>query len=325
MKQIYLIAIAVLTFNFSFSAPVIKATSTGNWNAKNSWNLDRTPQNGDTVMIPSGITINLPASVSLNNVYVKVYGTLQFTNWFISLTLDNNSVVAVYAKGVIQSTSIFQSISIGNNTPFNSGWNFGTTQLTGPQIASSVTGNTFSSFTPMPVKFVGFTATQKNNDVLLQWSTAQEINADVYEVQRSYDATSWNTVGYVNAVGNTSNLTNYSYTDKNVSSKTVYYRIKQVDLDRQFTYTDVKSVKINGTVSNNITIASIQNKVLLQFPQEVKGSVLVRFVSLSGQVMDQQTISNVQGQVVLNSRVSGNYIIAVSNGQDLNVARQIIL
>jgi hypothetical protein len=147
----------------------------------------------------------------------------------------------------------------------------------------------------------------------------------MYQLESSLDGSNWNTIAYVAAVGNSSSLNNYSFTDKNVLAKIVYYRIKEVDVDGKTTYTAIKSIKSESASGAEIKIAGVSNKVLLQFPEEIKGNLIVRFVSKSGQVVDQQTINNPVGQVVLNSKFTGNYIIAVSNGQDINTAKQVIL
>jgi hypothetical protein len=183
-----------------------------------------------------------------------------------------------------------------------------------------------ASSNPLPVKFVGFTVTLKGRDALIQWSSASEMNANTYEVERSIDGINWNIIAYIAAAGNSSSTSNYSYTDKNLSSKLTYYRIREVDVDGQAALTIIKSIKMDASsISTDIKIASIQNKVLLQFPLQIKGNLIVRFVSLSGQIVDQQKINNPVGQVVLNSKVTGTYIISVSNGQDINAAKQVIL
>lgn len=320
MKHFYLIAVSILLINFSFASPINGLANNGPWKNSTTWDKNRKPQNGDTVVIPAGKIIVVNSWENLDNVFIKVYGTLKFTNIFTALDLNAASRVAVYSGGTIQATIDFlQYITIGNNTVFMSG------QVAGPQIANSATGSGFSGFNPLPVKFVGFTLTRKNNDVLVQWSTSQEVDADMYNVERSIDGENWSTIAYVAAVGNSSNVNNYSFTDKNISPKTVYYRVKEVDVDGKFVYTPVKSIKADATTFT-IGIASVQNKILLQFPKEVKGNIVVRFVSLNGQVLDQQTINNPVGQVVLNSKHTGNYIIiSLSNGTDINTAKQVIL
>lgn len=102
-------------------------------------------------------------------------------------------------------------------------------------------------------------------------------------------------------------------TDKSISAKVVYYHIKEVGVDRKNSSTTIKSIKtnINYTYAD-IKIASVQNKVLLQFPKEIKGRMVVRSVSMNG--VDQQTVDNALGRVVLNSKVKGNYVISVRPG-----------
>jgi hypothetical protein len=257
-------------------------------------------------------------------VYLKINGKLTFQNNNSTLNLGSDAIIIIYSSGQIlgggsasqkirlNGTSIFQ----GSDAPVN-----------GPQMASA-TSSGFSAFasSPLPVKFVGFTVTSQNSNTLIQWSTSEEVNANMYEVERSEDGSSWSTIAYISAMGNSSALNNYSYTDKNISSKVVYYRIKEVDIDGKASFTVIKSIKTNIAYTNTeVKIASIQNKVLLQFPQEIKGNLVVRFVSMNGQLLDQQTINNPVGQIVLNSKVTGNYVISVTNGQDVNTAKQVIL
>jgi hypothetical protein len=62
------------------------------------------------------------------------------------------------------------------------------------------------------------------------------------------------------------------------------------------------------------------------FTKQIKGNVTIRLVSLSGQVISQQTYNEPSGHVVFNQRaVKGNYIVSISNGQDVNLAKQVVL
>jgi hypothetical protein len=325
MKKFYFLILSVVLFNVSFSAPVITASSNGYWNSTATWNLNRLPQVGDTIIIPGGKTITINNDQDFNGfVYLKVIGTLKFQNNSSTLSVDAPSVIIIYSGGQIAGGgSPSQKIRYNNSIIFDGN----DAPITGPQMASATSGG-FSAFasSPLPVKFIGFAVTSQNNNVLIQWSTSEEINANMYEVERSEDGSSWSTIAYVSAIGNSSAVNNYSYTDKNITAKVVYYRIKEVDIDGKTSTTAIKSIKSNVTYTNaDIKIASVQNKVLLQFPNEIKGSLTVRFVSMTGQLVDQQTINNPLGQVVLSSKVTGNYVISVTNGQDLNTAKQVIL
>lgn len=323
MKKFYFFVISIFFFNFLFAAPVITAKQNGSWSNVNTWDKARVPKDGDTIVIPTGKVVSFDDFLStetLKSVFIKVYGTMRLSGILSVLSLDINSTIAVYPGGTLSSTGAWQSITVGGKTIFASG----NPAIIGPQMANSGT-NGFMPFVPLPVKFVGFTVIRKNNDALIQWSTSEEVNAASYEVERSIDGANWNTIASLHAAGNSSVVNNYTYSDKNISAKIIHYRIKQIDADGTSAFTAVKSLRIDISSSSEVRIASVQNKVLLQFPQQVKGNILVRFVSMSGQVVDQQIISSPVGQVVLNSKLRGNYIIAVSNEQGINTARQVIL
>ena len=257
-------------------------------------------------------------------VFLKVNGKLAFQNNNSTLNLGGTAVIIVTFNGEIMGGgSPSQKIRLNGEQIFNGN----DAPISGPQMASATSEgfSFFNEFSLLPVKFVGFTTARRGNDVLVQWATSEEKNAGMYHVERSLDGTGWSTVGYIAAVGNASAVSNYSFTDKNVSAKLVYYRIKQVDYDGTTTYTTIRTIKSDNASANDIKIAAVNKKVLLQFASEVKGQLTVRFVNGNGQVIDQQIISKATGQVVLNSKVSGNYIISLSNGQDINTAKQVIL
>ena len=326
MKKLILIVVTILASTFAFSAPVIKLSNpVGIWRLANNWDLNRLPVSGDTIIIPVGkiavvdINFNAPSTVF----FLKVYGTLLIDGPGSKMILGTGSSIIVYSTGMVQGTgSPSEIIKIGDNTVFKGNETF----VTGPSIANaSTSGFDPYSETALPVKFVGLTLTRKSSDVLIQWSTTEEINANVYELEKSFDGANWNPIAFIAAIGNSTDVNNYAYTDKAVSAKVVYYRIKQIDLDGKFTYTAIRSIKNDAMQESNVNIAAVQGKVLLQISKESKSDLTVRFISLSGQVIDQQIVKSNLGQVVLNSKVAGNYVISVSNGQDINTAKQVIL
>jgi hypothetical protein len=274
MKRILLLATFILSISFSNAAPVIKAVNSGNWGNTNTWDLNRLPQVGDTIIIPvlKMVTVNDDRTIN-GFAYTKIYGRLNFANNNSTLKFGSTAKLLVFPAGTITGGGTpSQKLRIGNNTVFDGN----DPAVVGPKILD-VNG---ISDIPLPVKFVGFTLTLKNKDILVQWSTSEEQNANLYEVERSLDGTNWTTIAYVTAAGNTTTITNYSFSDKNVTFKSAYYRIKQVDMDSRFSYTPVRSIKIGSETKADVKIAAMpQGKVLLQFPQEVKGTVTVRFIS----------------------------------------------
>jgi hypothetical protein len=95
----------------------------------------------------------------------------------------------------------------------------------------------------VPVELTSFTATSNGKEVLLNWSTASELNNYGFEIQRSSNEKDFFTIGFVSGNGTTTEQQNYSYTDKNLLDGKNYYRLKQIDYGGSFEYSDVIEVE----------------------------------------------------------------------------------
>jgi len=95
----------------------------------------------------------------------------------------------------------------------------------------------------LPVELTSFSATINGKEVILNWSTATELNNLGFEIQRSRAGKEFFTVGFVNGYGTTSEQQNYRYADKNLNNGKYYYRLKQVDYDGSYEYSDVVEVE----------------------------------------------------------------------------------
>ena len=101
---------------------------------------------------------------------------------------------------------------------------------------------------PLPVELTSFTANFTNNKVNLKWSTATEINNYGYEIERLKKETlnnSWTKIGFVEGAGNSNSLNEYSFTDEKVVDGKYIYRLKQLDLDGKFEYSNEIEVLVN--------------------------------------------------------------------------------
>jgi len=97
----------------------------------------------------------------------------------------------------------------------------------------------------VPVELLAFTASVKNSDVELLWSTASELNNMGFEIERSIDGQdNFITVGFVDGKGSSSEINYYSFTDHPQVSgvNQLYYRLKQVDFDGTYSYSDIVNV-----------------------------------------------------------------------------------
>ena len=98
----------------------------------------------------------------------------------------------------------------------------------------------------VPVEFNSFTATYSNNTVKLNWSTVSELNNQGFEIERRNNRANWRLIGFKEGYGTTTEIHNYSFTDdlSGTNSSKLYYRLKQVDYDGSFEYSDIVEVDI---------------------------------------------------------------------------------
>jgi hypothetical protein len=97
----------------------------------------------------------------------------------------------------------------------------------------------------VPVELLAFTASVKNSEVELLWSTASELNNMGFEIERSIDGQdNFVMVGFVEGKGSSTEINYYSFTDRPQVNgvNQLYYRLKQVDFDGTFSYSDVVNV-----------------------------------------------------------------------------------
>jgi hypothetical protein len=124
-----------------------------------------------------------------------------------------------------------------------------------------------SQNTPLPVELLNFTALCKNQNILVEWSTASETNNFFFTIERSLSPSgggagggfNWNSIATINGAGNSNNLLNYSFTDilpsPNGEGQGVrYYRLKQTDFNGAFTYSGIVYTSCNNSSFEYINV-----------------------------------------------------------------------
>jgi hypothetical protein len=106
---------------------------------------------------------------------------------------------------------------------------------------SAIAGN---CYTPVPVELTSFSATVNGKEVILSWITASETNNQGFEVERSISGGEFQILGFVQGNGTTTELQYYSFVDKNLIEGEYIYRLKQVDFDGSFEYSNIVYVEV---------------------------------------------------------------------------------
>ena len=128
--------------------------------------------------------------------------------------------------------TILRSVSF---TDANNGWAVGDN---GTILHTTNGGN------PVPVELNSFTATASNKEIILNWTTATELNNYGFEVQRKAVGGDFATVAFVKGQGTTTQQNQYSFLDKNLDEGKYSYRLKQVDFSGTFEYSKAIEVEV---------------------------------------------------------------------------------
>jgi hypothetical protein len=144
----------------------------------------------------------------------------------------------------------------------------------------------FSYESVLPVTLFNFRGEIKNNQALLTWSTANEINNKGFEVEQSHDNKAFSSIGFVAAVKTSTGVNNYSFINSELLSGANYYRLKQVDNDGASRYSSV--VKLDYSKFAWAIFGNPSNNTFIQLQTEAQSNVAIQIVSLNGQLI--QTI-----------------------------------
>ncbi len=207
---------------------------------------------------------------------------------------------------------------------------------TSANAAANTVTNTFSSFSPfgvgtinlpLPVILVDFNAVLANKTVNISWTTQQEINSSHFDVQRSADGINWQVIGTVQAKGNAAYISNYSFTDANPLGSIGYYRLKMVDLDGRYGYTEIKVIRTS--VITGITI--FPNPATDYLNVSVGGSaseLTVRLINISGQVLQEKKVNSTSATTIsipVHNYPEGSYFIQVAGSDGTQQTNKVLI
>ncbi len=146
-----------------------------------------------------------------------------------------------------------------------------------------------SSISTIPLRLLVFTGRLENGKTQLLWKTANEANTKLFEVERSFDGVNFSKVVSVQAVGSGDN--SYSGVDDNPQFGNNYYRLKMIDKDGRFTYSQVLLIKV-----------SKDGKLeFVMYPNPAKDQLIISLAGVRGAA--NINIYNQQGQKVLTRKV----------------------
>jgi hypothetical protein len=147
---------------------------------------------------------------------------------------------------------------------------------------------------PLPVIFTLFTTSCADNEVLIRWKTAQEQNSDHFEIEKSDDGTHWVVIGVLNAAGNSSVESSYSFAYSNPMQNN-FYRVAEYDLDRNVHYTGIIKSSCNIIESLRVWPNPFHDKIFVNILAANQSQAIVKLFDAKGALVKVQKTMLLQG------------------------------
>ena len=291
--------------------------------------------NNNTTLSVAGTLIIWGNLVVNNNIIWNVTGTVIIKG---NVTLGNGASITVGGTGTVQidgnfvggnttSLVVDGNVSIGGSLTVGNGSSAtGTGTVTVAGSCADGTSPTFCGSGPLPVSLLFFVGKRVENNILITWSTASELNFDYFDVERSSNAKLFTSIGKITGQG-TSNVRNdYSLTDEKPIIGKNYYRLKSVDFDGYTEYFDVVSVDFTADKLFFISPNPSDGASLgftLNFVPDGNASIIV-YDNLSNIVGFYTPSDHSQNITFPNSLKSGLYYAKIIAGDFVKVERFVV-
>lgn len=189
----------------------------------------------------------------------------------------------------------------------------------GTALISTITGG------PLAVKMTAFTAIRNGDNILLKWITNAEIRNDRFEIERSDDAVHFKKIGTVTGNGSSSLQHDYFFSDPlNTSVKVLYYRLRVVDIDGKYNYSNIIAVRLNGTLITNAVTAypnPFIDNIKISINSDTEQDAVVRMLTTDGKLALARIVTLAKGANIIvltdaGKLTKGAYILELTRNNE---------
>ena len=179
---------------------------------------------------------------------------------------------------------------------------------------------TVQSNVQLPIELLYFNAEPEGDFVLCKWETASETNNEYFDVERSLEGNNFEFLGKVSGFGHGTSTENRSYSliDRTACKDIRYYRLKQVDFDGQFSYSE--TVAVNCSKDKNFLDVYPNpgtSLVTSSFYELADGFIKMQWHDLLGQIVKEEIREVVKGYNKIYSKIddlaAGVYYLRLNN------------
>ncbi len=194
------------------------------------------------------------------------------------------------------------------------------TSATVPGIATFSTWAMSGNANALPIELSSLNALLSGNKVLLQWETASEKNNDFFEVQKSTNGKDFFAIGTVKGSGTTTDPRTYLFKDYEISKGRLFYRLRQIDFDKNATMSGVVAVNVGDLdpIDFQVTPNPVIEKLSISSSSSFLDNMLVTVFDASGKVIHKKEQPDFGQDSVTNidmaSLAPGVYVVNIDYG-----------
>ncbi len=248
-------------------------------------------QSGITLAAGVPTTINLTTGVPIVN-----GGNYLFTLSATSGSLDLQAV----SPGTFANGFAAQSLLSAEITNIN-------IALVIPLATSDLTFNIVATSSVLPVELTSFKASKLGNQSQLDWTTATESNNKHFAIERSKDGKNFNEIGIINSKGASYEKQDYSFIDPIPTKGNNYYRLKEVDFDGKYQFSNVEMVALKGYSQIMLYPNPAKESITIETSATDKHDV--KIMDYMGRIWLSKTLENEVNQLNIASLPKGMYFL----------------
>jgi hypothetical protein len=186
---------------------------------------------------------------------------------------------------------------------------------------------------PLPVTLISFTAKAEDNKFIqLDWATATEIDNSGFQIERSTNGTEFEAIGWAQGHGNSTVRIDYRFSDLSALPGTVYYyRLKQVDLDGHYKYSNIVSASLTGSLGftlETLVPNPASSQVMIGVISNVDAATTIHITDMLGRVVMvdswQMSVGYNTQKFDLGSLAVGTYTVTIFSGDNKTSKRLVI-
>jgi hypothetical protein len=305
--------------------------------------------------IPAGATsARFPIGITGGNMSpVTISNTSALSNWSVSLSTTPNTPPSSTKKVQMQ-WDITPSVS-GTQADINIEWDEANEEVGFNRLASalhhwngttwdritpfaspitagtthSITKTSWSNFSPfavfsqeiLPVELVSFTGSTLQGKAVLNWTTASEKDNEGFVIEKSFDGAIFEKIGFMKGNNNSTVALDYNFLDYNFT-RNAYYRLKQMDNDGYFTYSNIISLNpVGGKTKGSMKTYPNPVHDVLMVEAVVSETAELELMDAVGRVVIKKKIGSGNSQISTENLAKGIYILRLTNNNDISTQK----